>query len=159
MDALRQIELVDKNKESRFGFVKGTGAGSLGCWSSPAGLTAGRGFAAVYRILAHETVHILDIHMPTLSGERIRQEVINARRDAPRPPTHGLRERELEWRRTHAGELRRYENQWVALEEEEIIAHAPDAAQAIRQAKARGVRTPYVFFVESEFDDSVRIGL
>jgi len=159
MDALQQIGLVDNNKESRFGFVEGTSAGSLGCWSSPAGLTAGIGFASVSRIFAHETVRILDIHMPTLYGQRILQEVINARRDAARPPTHRLRDRELEWRRTHARELRQYENQWVALEGEEIIAHAPDAAQAIRQAKTRGVRTPYVFFVESESDDSVRIGL
>jgi hypothetical protein len=45
------------------------------------------------------------------------------------------------------------------LEGEEIIAHAPDAAQAIRQAKTQGIRTPYVFFVEPESDDSVRIGL
>lgn len=70
-----------------------------------------------------------------------------------------LRHRELEWRQTHTAELRRYENQWVVLEGEEIVAHHSNAAQAIRQAKSRGIRTPYIFFVEPESDDSVRIGL
>jgi hypothetical protein len=81
------------------------------------------------------------------------------------PPSVGnsvpssFRNRELEWRRTHAIALRQYENQWVVLEGEEIVAHSSDAAQAIRQAKSRGIRTPYIFFVEPESDHSVRIGL
>jgi hypothetical protein len=78
---------------------------------------------------------------------------------AGRSPAQGLRHRELEWKQTHSAELRRYENQWVVLEGEEIVAHDCNAAQAIRQAKSRGIRTPYIFFVEPESDDSVRIGL
>lgn len=77
----------------------------------------------------------------------------------PSSPVGAHRERELEWRHTHARELRQYENQWVVLEGEEIIAHSPEAAQAIRQAKSRGIRTPYIFFVEAESDESVKIGL
>jgi hypothetical protein len=65
----------------------------------------------------------------------------------------------MEWRRTHAETLRQFENQWVVLEGERIIAHDSNAAQAIRQAKSRGIRTPYIFFVEPESDESVRIGL
>jgi hypothetical protein len=76
-----------------------------------------------------------------------------------RSPAQRLRHREVEWRQTHTAELRRYENQWVVLEGEEIIAHDSNAAQAIRQAKSRGIRTPYIFFVEPESDNSVRIGL
>ena len=159
MDRLRQIELVDENKERRFGFVEGTSAGSLGYWSSLAGLTAGIDIAAVSRMFAHEPVRILDIRMPPLSGERILQDVVNARRDDARPPTHGLRERELEWRRTHASTLRQYENQWVVLEGNNIVAYGSDPARVIQEARIHGVPNPYIFFVESSSEDIVRIGL
>jgi len=71
----------------------------------------------------------------------------------------GFRERELEWRRTHAEALKQYEKEWVVLEGETIIAHGSNAAQVIRDARSQGIRTPYIFFVEPESDDSVRIGL
>ena len=70
-----------------------------------------------------------------------------------------LRERELEWRQTHAETLRQFENEWVVLEGEEIIAHGSDAAKVIGEAKFKGVGIPYIFFVEQESDDFVRIGL
>jgi len=75
------------------------------------------------------------------------------------PSTASFRERELEWRRTHAETLRQFENEWVVLEGVDIIAHGADAAQVIREATSRGINTPYIFFVEPESDDSVRIGL
>jgi len=80
------------------------------------------------------------------------------RTDSPSIPP-SFRERELEWRSTHAETLRRFENEWVVLEGEEIIAHGSDAAQVIREAKSRGIKTPYIFFVEQESDNFVRIGL
>jgi len=64
----------------------------------------------------------------------------------------------LEWRRTHAETLQQFENEWVVLEGEEIIAHGSDAAQVIREAKSRGIKTPYIFFVEQESANFVRIG-
>src|SRR5438132_1363734 len=73
---------------------------------------------------------------------------------ARRSPAPGLRERELEWRRTHATALRQYENQWVVLEGEAIVAHSSDPAQVIREAKVKGIRKPYVFFVERK-DENV----
>lgn len=60
-------------------------------------------------------------------------------------PARGLRERELGWRRTHAETLRQFENEWVVLEGEDIIAHGADAAQVIREAKSRGIKTPTFF--------------
>ena len=71
----------------------------------------------------------------------------------------GFRERELEWRRTHAETLKQYENEWVVLEGETIIAHGSNAAQVIREARSQGIRTPYIFFVEPEIANVVRIGL
>lgn len=71
----------------------------------------------------------------------------------------GYRTRELEWRRTHAEVLRGYANEWVALEGEEIVAHGSDPMQVITEARARGIRTPYIFFVEPFLEGVVRIGL
>jgi hypothetical protein len=81
------------------------------------------------------------------------------------PPSVGLsvpspfRNREIEWRRTHAETLKSFENEWVVLEGEEIIAHGDDAVRAIEEARSRGIRTPYIFFVEPQSEDFVSIGL
>ena len=74
-------------------------------------------------------------------------------------PTPSFRVRELAWRRAHPEAFTGHQNEWVVLEGEEIIAHSADAADVIRHAKARGIRTPYIFFVEPEADNFVRIGL
>ena len=71
----------------------------------------------------------------------------------------GFRERELEWRRTHAEALEQFENEWVVLEGETIIAHGSNAAHVIREARSQGIRTPYVFFVEPEVSNIIRFGL
>ncbi len=78
-----------------------------------------------------------------------------------RPPSRAAlrRERELAWRASHQGELRRYAGQWVVLEGEEIIAHGPDPAQSVFEARARGIESPYVFFVDLPGDDVVTFGL
>jgi len=73
--------------------------------------------------------------------------------------TRAFRERELEWRRTHPEVLKRYENEWVVLDGEQIVAHGADPAQVIQQAKRNGILKPYIFFVEQEVDNLVRIGL
>ena len=84
---------------------------------------------------------------------------IGVARAGARSTASGFRERELEWRRTHTETLRQFENEWVVLEGEEIIAHGSDAAKVIGEAKIKGIRTPYIFFVEQESNDFVRIGL
>src|SRR5437899_3412886 len=58
------------------------------------------------------------------------------------------RTRELEWRRTHKETLRQYLGQWVALEGDQITAHGLSLADVVTEARARGVRVPYVFRVE-----------
>lgn len=70
-----------------------------------------------------------------------------------------FRKRELEWRRTHAEVLKSLENEWVVLEGEEIIAHGDDPVRVIEEARSKGIRTPYIFFVEPQSEDFVSIGL
>jgi len=71
----------------------------------------------------------------------------------------GYRTRELEWRRNNAQALRRFAGQWVALEGEEIISHGPDPVAVAADARARGIRTPYIFYVDSLAKGVIRIGL
>ncbi len=61
----------------------------------------------------------------------------------PRPRGH--RQREQAWRRTHGDVLRSYAGKWLVLEREEVIAHGDDPADLVRQARERGIRSPYVF--------------
>lgn len=83
--------------------------------------------------------------------------------ETPRPEASSsapsLRERELEWRRTHANTLRHFENEWVVLEVGDIIAHGVDAAKVIEEARAKGIKRPYVFFVEPKNENVITIGL
>ena len=75
----------------------------------------------------------------------------------PRKLRH--REREHAWRRTHGDVLRAYTGQWLVLEGEEIVAHGADPSELVRKARARGIRSPFVFFVEPSEPGVVKIGL
>lgn len=73
--------------------------------------------------------------------------------------TRGYRSTEVEWRRMHEDILRPYAGQWVVLEGNQIVAHSFEPTQAVNEARARGVRVPYVFRVEEANEDIVPIGL
>jgi hypothetical protein len=76
---------------------------------------------------------------------------------APGPVNH--RQREQVWRQTHGDILRGYAGQWLVLEGEEVIAHGDDPADLVRQARERGISSPYIFFVEPATPGVVKIGL
>jgi len=42
-----------------------------------------------------------------------------------------------------------YAAQWIALEGEQIIANGQNLREVIQQARAQGVPSPYVFYVQS----------
>ncbi len=69
------------------------------------------------------------------------------------------RARELAWRRNNEGTLAQYAGEWIVLEGDEIVAHGQEPTQLVTEARAKGIRVPYVFFVEPRNDDVVRIGL
>jgi len=71
----------------------------------------------------------------------------------------GHRSQELEWRRTHGEVLRSYAGRWVVLEGEAIIADGNDPVQVVTEAKARGIKVPYIFYVEPAYEDVVKMGL
>jgi hypothetical protein len=63
----------------------------------------------------------------------------------------GHRRREAEWRAAHQRELEeRYAGSWIALDADRILAHGPDALAVVREARTKGVRSPYVFLVEAQ---------
>ena len=76
------------------------------------------------------------------------------------PPLNG-RKREDVWRRANRDYLQRYfSGQWVVLEGEEIVASSKNAAEAVGEARTKGVAVPFVFFVEPPRPPGVvRIGL
>ncbi len=69
------------------------------------------------------------------------------------------RQREQEWCRTHLELLHSYTGQWVVLEGEEIVAHGSDVTRLVKQARNRGIQSPYVFFVEPYDPGVAKLGL
>lgn len=69
-------------------------------------------------------------------------------------PVSGHRSRELEWRRTHQEVLRNFVDQWVVLEGENVVAHGEDPQQVVAEARARGIRIPYIFRVKEPSGES-----
>ena len=57
-------------------------------------------------------------------------------------------QREFEWIRTHADEMRRLAGQWVVLEGEQVVAHGKSAVRVVAGARRKGVAVPFVFYVE-----------
>jgi hypothetical protein len=43
--------------------------------------------------------------------------------------------------------LRSFAGQWVVLEGEAIVAHGKDPQQVVVEARAKGIRVPYIFYV------------
>lgn len=76
------------------------------------------------------------------------------RRQAAPPP----RAREMAWRRAHEPELGNLVGQWVIVEGDELIAHGPDPGALVAAARVRGIRVPYVFFVEPFGEDTAKLG-
>ena len=77
--------------------------------------------------------------MARLGAARKRQEGIKS--------TH--RQRELEWIETHTDELRRLAGEWVVLEGEDLVAHGKNATSVVASARRKGIKVPFVFYVES----------
>lgn len=87
---------------------------------------------------------------PDRSRPRGEEQAVQGRR---------LREREEAWCRSHPEILRRFAGQWLVVEGEEIIAHGKDPAGLVEEARAQGVRIPYVFYVEAPRPGVARLGL
>ena len=154
-----QREIVDERR-CRFGDTPyRSGVGSLGVFGLSSGLTGsevGRGVGEVgvgTGSANHRDFDVFRFHIEHRMAEAVTLSY------ATRSQTSGLRERELEWRRTHAATLRQYENEWVVLEAENIVAHGSDPAQVIQDARRNNIQNPYIFFVEQDTENVVRIGL
>ncbi len=113
-------------------------------------LTASRGLRIGGSLANSELQYVSQAHGRLWLGSQ-------ARRVALRVPSR--RQVELQWRRTHKEVLQRLLGQWVVLEGERIVASGPSLAEAVRQARARGIRVPYVFQVENVDRDTATIGL
>jgi hypothetical protein len=88
--------------------------------------------------------------MARTGAARKRQEVIKS--------TH--RQRELEWIETHTDEMRRLAGEWVVLEGEDLVAHGKNATRVVASARRKGIKVPFVFYVESpDIEPTAHFGL
>ena len=70
-----------------------------------------------------------------------------------------LRDREYEWQIKHPEVFEPLRGQWVVQEGEEIIAHGTDGASVVAEARSKGIRIPYVFYVHPRLEpDTMLIG-
>jgi hypothetical protein len=65
------------------------------------------------------------------------------------------RRREMEWIRTHTDVLHRYAREWVCLEGEKIVADGRDVTRVVASARRKGVKIPYVLYVEEPRGEDV----
>jgi hypothetical protein len=71
----------------------------------------------------------------------------------------GFRAREMEWCRKNRAELRAFAGQWVIVDEEAIVAHGNKPVELIEAARRQGIGVPYIFFVEGDDSETIKIGL
>jgi hypothetical protein len=69
------------------------------------------------------------------------------------------RDRERRWREAHAAELREFQGEWAVVEGEELVAHGLNPGDVVAAARAKGVKVPYVFFIEPLQNGVLRFGL
>lgn len=107
-----------------------------------------------------------EIHLPrsTVSGmstglARVQTTAAIGDQAPPSLPAGGRRARELLWRKENAELLQRYAGEWVALENDRIIAHGLSAAAVAAAARRSGIRSPYIFWVEPRRRSTSRFGL
>ena len=58
------------------------------------------------------------------------------------------RHREFEWIETHADEMRRHVGEWIVLEGDDLVAHGKNATRVVASARRKGVKVPFIFYVE-----------
>jgi hypothetical protein len=82
------------------------------------------------------------------------QDVLaKARVQAARPsvtPGTELRRSEIEWLVSHLEELKQYQNQWVAIEGDKVVAHGASEQDVDRLARSQGIITPFVLYIPGE---------
>ncbi|HVN28058.1 MAG TPA: DUF5678 domain-containing protein [Candidatus Binataceae bacterium] len=72
---------------------------------------------------------------------------------------YGFRQIENEWLQKHPEKLRACAGEYVMVEGEEIVAHSKEPADLARVARQRGIKIPYIFFVEPPLPpNTFRIG-
>ena len=73
-----------------------------------------------------------------------------AKAQAPRPSSMldtELRSSEINWLTSHWAELKQYQNQWVAIEGNRIVAHGASEVEVDEQARSHGITTPFVVYI------------
>lgn len=70
-----------------------------------------------------------------------------------------MREIENNWMIDHKEEMKQYVGQWVVIEGEEVISSDINPFDAVVEAKNKGVKIPYIIFIDSDDPGTVKMGL
>ncbi|HAZ31271.1 MAG TPA: hypothetical protein DCY61_01000 [Dehalococcoidia bacterium] len=68
-----------------------------------------------------------------------------------------LRRSEIEWLVSHSEELKQYQNQWVAIEGDKVVAHGGSEEEVDNQARSQGIVVPFLLHIPAE-DEAPFIG-
>lgn len=69
-----------------------------------------------------------------------------------KPPTVVSRQKELEWLSSNAGNLRKYEGKWIALEGDKIVSWGSDEVDVEMRAREKGIKVPLLVRIPSKDD-------
>ena len=58
------------------------------------------------------------------------------------PPIESTHKTELDWLTSHPGALAAFEDQWVAIAGERVVAHGESMVDVVREAKRQGFDDP-----------------
>lgn len=93
---------------------------------------------------------------------RVRKKPV-ARKSSPSAATgkswHGFRAIEMEWMNKHPEKLRPYAGEYVVVEGTKVVAHSADVGKAIDTAKRKGIKIPFVLFLEPAKPNTFHVGL
>lgn len=66
---------------------------------------------------------------------------------SPVHQTSAKRQTELEWLSKNKEMLRKYQGQWIGVEDTQLIAHSESAEEVFKSLKAKGITVPFIVFV------------
>jgi hypothetical protein len=90
--------------------------------------------------------HFVWLSIEPLHSERQRT-IATPTNESQRTMGSNTRKREQEWLRQNG---LRYSGEWVAIEEDKLIAHGDDALAVLQQARLEGVQHPLLVQIPSE---------
>lgn len=100
-------------------------------------------------------------YLPLSSGSSVQWVRIPRGTGRPAQPAverlSSFRKQEMDWLEAHKNEFKEYENCWLAIDGDRLVAYGPKLSQVVAEAKRKGVNNPLTVFVPLE-EKGISIG-